>query len=165
MVRHLVIFDHLIRHYGIPEGFRALDLGCKYGDLVCLLRKRNVNIIGLDINKKAIEDGKRKFNLAEDVLLHGDARNLSQFKPESFDIVVAYGVLEHIPEFEKVFANVFRILKKGGYSMWVYQTDGGFVKDTFPYILLIGYHLVSREECISECLTRMVKNGMLIFLR
>jgi SAM-dependent methyltransferase len=45
-----------------------------------------------------------------------DATNLS-FKDESFDVVIANHVLEHIPEDFKAMQEFYRVLKKGGFAI------------------------------------------------
>jgi hypothetical protein len=51
-----------------------------------------------------------------DNIRHEDATRLS-FDDESFDHVVSFEVLEHIPDYERVLQELFRVMRPGGYLL------------------------------------------------
>ena len=55
--------------------------------------------------------------------LTGDVRNMSAtemtFEPSTFDIVYSFGVLHHMPEVDKAILHIERILKPGGYFLFM----------------------------------------------
>ena len=96
---------------------RALEIGCGSGELLCNLLKRNFEVVGIDLTQKMIEasrdlvvqrcEGKRVDAAIADI------ENLP-FRKESFDLVIAAGVIEYLGSDEKALDGVFRILRPGG---------------------------------------------------
>ena len=104
---------------------RALDLGCGIGRMTGPMGAHFAEVVGVDVSGEMIEQAKR---------LHADLPNVSfatnsgadlaDFADQSFDLVVSYSVLPHIPVdvVTAYFGEVNRILKPGGwyrYQFWV----------------------------------------------
>lgn len=96
-----------------------LDLGCTNGTVLRNWINQGGKGIGIDINEHYINQGKEKFKkdgLDENLLKVRDAKNLSIFKDNSFDAVIALGL--HLffskDEQEKSFKDIYRVLKKDG---------------------------------------------------
>lgn len=93
-----------------------LDIGCGYGWCEVSFLKRGANhITGIEISeidlktiKKNITDERVSTTVASAIDL--------PFPSESFDAVVSWEVIEHIPKHteEKMFSEVWRVLKPGG---------------------------------------------------
>jgi ubiquinone/menaquinone biosynthesis C-methylase UbiE len=95
----------------------VLDAGCGFGQYSYFIAKkfRNSNVIGVDINEERIKESEKfareegienlKFDIA-------DLENLNY--EESFDLILAVDVLEHIENDVKVLKNFYRALKKDG---------------------------------------------------
>lgn len=106
--RRNLIFQ-LLSKKRIKDNVKILSIGVGTGDELEVLNKfGEVSII--DINKKALDLIPKKLFYKKQV---GDARNLS-FKEKSFDIVVAFDVLEHIKEDNLVIKEIYRVLKQNG---------------------------------------------------
>lgn len=89
-----------------------LEVGAGIGKLCdALVRLGYTNLIGTDISKAAIEYGKQKFGQIN--LSHMDVTRL-EFPDQSFDIVLSFDLVEHIPNIGLHFAEVYRTLKPGG---------------------------------------------------
>ena len=74
--------------------------------------ERNLNIL-----KSKVE----KHHKIETIL--GDAMDLSQFKDESFDVILNMGPLYHFPNYEdrdRVVKESMRVLKKGGTAFFAF---------------------------------------------
>lgn len=85
-----------------------LELGCGNGDRTQLFY--NVGqVTGIDIVDKVSLQRKSKFNF-----FLADATALP-FENESFDAVVSFDVIEHIPADEQFVNEAFRVCKKGGF--------------------------------------------------
>ncbi len=95
-----------------------LDIGCGYGwcELV-LLKKGAKQVTGIEISEKDlktardnVKDKRVDFNVGSAIKL--------PFPDSSFDTVVSWEVLEHIPKNteQKMFKEISRVLKKGGVS-------------------------------------------------
>jgi len=105
----------------IEDGHTILDLGCGKGRHIHkLYYYKKCHVIGLDLSYGDLQttyegfekypdtsnDPERQFNL-----MVGNALNLP-FSDETFDRIICSEVLEHIPDYEKVIKEIFRVTKK-----------------------------------------------------
>lgn len=110
----------------IERADKILDIGCADGTFskVILDKSNGKELIGLDVLKTSVawanhhwkHTGKMKF-------LVGDAHDLKKFKSASFDAVFALEVLEHVENPLKVLTETKRVLKKGGYAIFLVPSD------------------------------------------
>jgi len=105
------IIAAFVRLSGLPHGARVADIGCGPGMFTDLLRRQGFQSIGLDISRKSIELGRRKYPGLE--LIEGDAENLP-FESGSLDGVLLSGLVHHFPDPRKVASEVRRVLRSGG---------------------------------------------------
>ena len=102
---------------------RVLDLGCGWGTFCWALGNRVAEIVGVDFSQKSIDlcEERLASSVIEGVsLLCADAQDTG-LEAESFDLVIGADLVEHLyPEDSRpVFAEAFRVLKKGGrLSLW-----------------------------------------------
>ncbi len=97
----------------IPKNSKILDIGCGLGMTVSMIKASvpDSEVIGIDITQKSTwEAYEKQFNVKYFV---DDALNL-QFNDEEFDIVVSFGVIEHVTDDKKFIKENLRILKSGG---------------------------------------------------
>ncbi|TLS50083.1 methyltransferase domain-containing protein [Paenibacillus antri] len=94
------------------------DLGCGSGDLSSELARLGASVTGVDISKKLLAHAQA---LNEKVdWVHGDAMALpSNFKTASYDIVISSLMLMDIPDHKAVFREAYRIVKPGGFMIWL----------------------------------------------
>ena len=90
---------------------KVLEIGCGNGSMTGHLKALGVDILGIDMNEKYIKNAKRRFG--EDIfkLMKGEDLKLVD---DSFDIVLSFDLLEHIPDIFKHLKEVKRVLKKDG---------------------------------------------------
>ena len=106
----------------LPErrDIKLLDLGAADGKtLAFMVRQLPVaEAVGIEYNSElaACMDGSAIDNTITRIE-QGDVRNLSRFPDESFDLVSALAILEHIPDPEKAIAEAARVLNPGGLMM------------------------------------------------
>ena len=112
----------------LETGCKILDVGCGTGKLVFQIAKnwRNVNVIGVDIDKTGLSIAKKqlaKSDLKINVeFVEGDIPAAG--KPNSFDAITMIEVLHEIsPKTrQKVLNNCYRLLKKEGWLLIVDET-------------------------------------------
>jgi len=92
---------------------RVLDIGGSTGIIDCILSESFKKIIGIDIDKQAIDYANKKFKRKNLKFEVGDALNL-HYKDDSFDLVICTHVYEHVADQEKLFKEIHRVLKKNG---------------------------------------------------
>lgn len=114
-----------------PEGAQVLDVGSGYGCLTLPLARARPDlwITGLDAEAKAVAEAA---GLAQNLgatnvnFVEGDA-NALPFVDSSFDLVCCQTLLTHVPEPERVLAEMVRVLKPGGHLFVVeYHHLGAF---------------------------------------
>jgi ubiquinone/menaquinone biosynthesis C-methylase UbiE len=96
--RHLEV-PLLARLLGVGPGTRVLELGCGTGIALDVLRRRGATAIGVD--------------LAGPAGIRGDAARLP-FVNGAFDLVLDFGVLQHLPSATSALVEVARVLRPGG---------------------------------------------------
>jgi len=90
-----------------------LNVGGSAGAIDNYLADHFRRVVCIDIDEAAINHARRSFEKDNLEFLVGDALGLS-FADESFDVVVCSHVYEHVPDPEKMFSEIFRVLKPGG---------------------------------------------------
>ena len=94
----------------------VLDIGCGYGWCELNFLKREVSkIVGMEISENDLKTAKE--NVQNDRVDFKVARAVNlPFENKSFDTVVAWEVIEHIPKNTEtsMFKEVYRVLKPGG---------------------------------------------------
>lgn len=116
----IVYLEHLSRYNFVKNFIRkknyVLDLGCRIGDGTYILKDLCKIIVGVDIDKKALDYAKNYY-FAENIRYFiSDACNLS-FKSNSFDVVVSLEVIEHILNQDRFLLEIKRVLKNNGIAI------------------------------------------------
>jgi ubiquinone/menaquinone biosynthesis C-methylase UbiE len=113
----------------LPDGGRALEVGCGTGAVSRRIAERFVaiDVLGLDPSRifveKARQLGKHLPNLS---FCEGDGRAL-KFADESFDLVVFHTSLCHIPEPQNAIREAYRVLRPAG---WLAAFEGDYLTTT-----------------------------------
>lgn len=89
----------------------CLDVGCGIGNITIIANKFT-ETIGIDISEIAINIARKRYPNIE--FFKGDVVNMP-FENSKFDIILAFELVEHIMDTEKMFWQFHRVLKKGGY--------------------------------------------------
>ncbi len=94
----------------IPKG-DILEIGCCGGEFLELLRKKGWSVKGIEISKKAAQRAKNK---KIDVKVH-DVNKKLPFKNDSFDVIFAGELIEHLFDDVEFLNDCYRLLRKGGH--------------------------------------------------
>jgi len=103
----------LVREYLQPQvGARILEIGCGPGTIVGYLPR--VEYLGFDLSSKYIEAARKRFPRAQFVCER--VREFSLAKHQSFDAVLALGILHHLDDEEakQLFQIAHDALRSGG---------------------------------------------------
>jgi len=124
---HVAVIEFFIENIEKEEfeGKRILEVGSKYvnGSVRPLIERfcSPKEYIGVDI-----EAGK-----FVDLILPAE-KLVEYFGPESFDVVIATELLEHVQDWRLVVSNLKEVLKRGGY-MYITTRSYGYPLHTYPY--------------------------------
>ena len=108
-----------------PTHGKILDLGSADGTFskVILDKTGASEFIGLDAVKSSVDWANRHWRkVGKMKFFVRDAHNLG-FEPNTFDAVFALEVLEHVHNPKKVLMNLKKVLKKGGYGVFLIPSD------------------------------------------
>lgn len=93
----------------VPRGGRVLDVGCGRGTLLSELAERGFEVHGTEVSRAAVEgaDPRAEIRIAS---------NLAEaaYSENSFDLVILWHVLEHLPDPRETLREIQRILRPGG---------------------------------------------------
>ncbi len=110
----IILVQKLLSYADIGEGRKFLDIGCGRGVISRFLASEyKGKITGIDIDQNELDIASRESPGDSVKYLVADARNLP-FEDRSMDVVVAFGVLHHIYDWQKAVQQVGRVLKVGG---------------------------------------------------
>lgn len=123
------------------RGKRILDVGCGPGWLAVNYARAGARVTAIDLTQRAIELTRKHLQYRE---VHADVQEGNAecltFGDETFDLVVASGVLHHTPDPEKAFRECHRVLRWGGRAKitlyrkgilldrWVFGVTRGLMK-------------------------------------
>lgn len=125
-----------------------LEIGCGYGwFLLFALNKGCKHITGLDVNLEDLSTAKKHIKFKNFKVQKEDATKL-RFKDNSFDTVVMWDVLEHLPPNSelKVFKEIHRVLNDKGVFYLSTPYNHFFSKSFDPAWWLIGHRHYSMAQ-------------------
>jgi len=106
----------------------VLDLGCGSGAPADIEISKEHQVTGVDISQTQIDLALK--NIPNGTFLHEDAGSI-EFPPSSFDAVVSFYTLEHIPrqEHATILGRIYHWLKPGG--LLLISMEAGEFEDVF----------------------------------
>ncbi|MDD2941477.1 MAG: bifunctional 2-polyprenyl-6-hydroxyphenol methylase/3-demethylubiquinol 3-O-methyltransferase UbiG [bacterium] len=105
--------EQLLSWVGDIEGKVVVDIGCGGGLMSVPLAQRGAQVTGFDLSEPSLAEARRHAP-AGAVFIAADARSIP-FPDNSADIVILADILDHIADYDVVFAEVARILRPDGY--------------------------------------------------
>lgn len=114
-------YDAFTRRIALPAGARALDIGCGICANSVRLARRGFVVSAADYSEAILP------RAHENVARHGLAERISigredildlSFPGDTFDLVLCWGVLMHIPDAEGALRELTRVARPGGYLVF-----------------------------------------------
>lgn len=159
MKHYGVVAGYIEKFYGLASLSRVVDFGCGCGQMIYELfwwQNVGVGYIGIDYAPSAL-------NYAQDLVgaahfIRGDILD-NGLPSESYDLALCIEVLEHITDYPKALAEMFRVLKPGG--SFVLTVPNAVLDRGAPYhvnfwtqgeivLLLAGYGEIVHHEMIMD---------------
>lgn len=109
------LLEHLIRYEFVQGDINkvVLDIGCGSGHGSNTLSKKFKTVHGVDISQDAIDYAKSNWQQPNIIFQTGDSLNIP-FPDNTFDVVVAFEVFEHLTDWNRFLAEIKRVLKSDG---------------------------------------------------
>jgi len=116
--------ERIQRYYEAPRLRRlasgmaesVLEIGCGQGAGARIIRDMFApqHYVGIDLDPRMIDRARRKAGTLPNArFIEGDAASL-EFADASFDLVVDFGIIHHVPNWRDALAEVHRVLKGEG---------------------------------------------------
>lgn len=134
----------------LPGGGRVLCLGDGIGFDACEIaaRNRDVEVVSFEFENASSAFARK---LIDDMGLSGHTVQLSEpedLRAGSFDVVVCYGVLEHVPAPAELVRDITRYLKRGGRAFIAEAFES--VEPSYPTHLLANLKYAGRTISMFE---------------
>ena len=108
-----IIVDYLEKEKKNPKKLKLLDIGCSTGFMTRLYGEKFMAVIGIDIDRDAIQYA-LKNNSSENIeYFVSDSMN-TDLEDESFDVITCTHIYEHVPDSHRLMSEIYRLLKSGG---------------------------------------------------
>ena len=113
-----LVFDWIAKHGDVPLGSRWLDIGCGIGQHAMRLQRRGYRVVAADFSPDRVRAATahiRQMGLGNEIPVQREdlVAGLS-FPAASFDAVLCWGVLMHIPMLETAMEELMRVTRPGG---------------------------------------------------
>jgi len=152
--------DWIIKELNIKKKDKVLDIGCGNGaHLRDISRKTGAKCFGADIRKDIF-----KLNKDKNIILRYSDMRAIKFPSSSFDKIFSLGAFEHVPQTDRVFSEVSRILKKDGKVLFTVPNECSFFHLIKKLKQLLGIWKLGYEESftISELNSLLKKHNLRI---
>ncbi len=115
-----------------------LDIGCSSGIMPYFLSKESRNTVGIDLDSSAINYARKRWKSKNLKFYVKDGIN-TKFHNDTFDIVVANHVYEHVPDAGRLIEEVKRILKPNGICYFAASNRITFMETHYnlPFLSLL----------------------------
>lgn len=110
---HVVTYDYV---RDLVRGKEVLDFGCGSGYGTARIADGCARIVGIDISAEAVDYARDKFragNLEFAAIPPVEDAPLP-FADQSFDVVLSFQVIEHVPDVGRYLSEIARVLRPGG---------------------------------------------------
>ena len=97
----------------MPQPASVLDAGCGSGYGSAELAKTGASVTGADVSGEAVAYAREHFGAQGIRFVEAPCESLP-FEPESFDLVTAFEVIEHLERWQELLTEANRVLKPGG---------------------------------------------------
>jgi ubiquinone/menaquinone biosynthesis C-methylase UbiE len=115
----------LERAAGAAPGARALDFGCGSGNVTAHLLELGMEVTAADVSSEFLRTVRHRYGDAVRTLrLNG--RDLAGVPDGTFDLVAAYSVLHHVPDYLHAVRELCRVTRPGGIVYIDHEANDGF---------------------------------------
>jgi len=155
---HTRRFNEVMKAIDQIKDGKVLDIGSADGTFskVILDKTKASQLVGIDVVKTSVNWANKYWKNKKMKFVVGDAHKL-KYKNNSFDAVFILEVLEHVHDPLKILKEVKRILKKGGYGIFLVPSDNSL----FEVVWFLWLHFYPRGWVWKDTHIQTYKNNYL----
>lgn len=129
---------HIINLIEVNKDCHMLDLGCDDGKYTLQLSKKakTKHIFGIDITTQRLAMARKRGVIAK----KADLCDVFPYSSNTFDLVHANQVIEHIGNLDKFMGEIYRVTKKGGYVIISTENASSWAN---IFSLIMGWQMFS----------------------
>lgn len=105
------------------SGKKLLDIGCGTGEITLELKNKGFDVAGIDFSEVAVKKAREK---GLNIMLSDLDKDGIKFSDNSFDIVWAGDIIEHVFDPMFLFKEIARVLKPDGSFLFTVPNDFNF---------------------------------------
>lgn len=151
------ILKVLSAELGSLNNLYCLDVGCSSGVIANELSKEFKRVVGIDVDKKAVELAKKMFKKKKLEFGIADGEELN-FKSDTFDVVVCNQVYNFVDNPQKLIDEIHRVLKPGGVCFFSARNKLSIIEPQYklPFLSIL-------PSKIAEKYLQILKKGKVYF--
>jgi len=132
-------WEHEVAFNQIKKNDKVLEVGCGDGGFISKLKGANIDCCGLELNKKAVEVCLQKGLVVFDELLEEHKVK----RPDFYDVVCSFQVLEHISDVESYINDSIDVVKVGGKIIFGVPNNNPFIfkRDIYHTLNMPPHHM------------------------
>jgi len=130
----------------------VLELGCGIGDVAAFLSETyNMKVWGTDYDPEQIQISRKRHPENKHLIYQiEDAEHLS-FQDARFDLVVSQNVFHHLPKWQAAVREVARVLRPGGFLLWLDLTFPKWIGKLFqPFVKNHSLYCIADVKYVFE---------------
>lgn len=140
----------------VPLSGFILDIGCGTGHHLSELEKYSPNIVGIDYDSESLSVANLKSKAR---LIKADAHFLP-FKSNTFDMIICYGVIQHLKDEPRAIAEASRVLKKDGTILLRVNVCGRYVRQMFRREIEMRMRVAAAVAILNTFVYRLIGNKL-----
>ena len=130
--RNIEIVRPRLEQLDLDNLHNVLELGCGIGSVSAFLfDSYQMNVIGIDFDSAQIDIARRKYPENDRLRFKIEDASKLSFDDGSFDLVLSQNVFHHIHAWNEAVQEVSRVLRQGGYFIWLDLVFPRLVKTIF----------------------------------
>ncbi len=136
----------------LPAGLitDVLELGCGIGSVAAFLAQNyNMRVWGTDTDPLQIQIARHRHPETAHLTFRVENAAKLSFKDAHFDLVVSQNVFHHMAKWQTAASEIARVLKPGGYLLWVDLAFPRWIAQPFkPLVKRHGLYCISEAESV-----------------